>query len=102
MSAGRPEPCDPSAEPEVLDGVPVLADARARPLEQRRAAGALAPATVQTVAAVGAGVVAGAATMALVRRRRVRRLARRRRRVLAPVVASRSFLVDVHVLGERR
>jgi hypothetical protein len=88
--------------PEVLDGVPVLAKGP-RALERPRAAGALAPAAaVQTVAVVGVSVVAGAAAATLVRRRRLRRLERRRGRVLAPVLASRSFLVDVHVLGERK
>lgn len=88
-------------EPEVLDGVPVLAE-EPRGVERQRAPGALTPATMQTVAVVGASVVAGAAAVTLVRRRRQRRLERRRRRVLAPVLASRSFLVDVHVLGERK
>ncbi|HVC07386.1 MAG TPA: hypothetical protein VND98_07380 [Solirubrobacterales bacterium] len=55
------------------------------------------------VAAVG-GVLAGAATVAAVRAvgasapRRSRRLSRRRDRP-SQVVASRSFLVDVHLLG---
>ncbi|MDX6706243.1 MAG: hypothetical protein QOK16_130 [Solirubrobacteraceae bacterium] len=88
-------------EPEVLDALPVLVD-EPRVLERRRVPGALAPATVQTVAVVGVSVVAGAAAATLVRRRRLRRLDRRRRHVLAPVLASRSFLVDVHVLGERK
>jgi hypothetical protein len=88
-------------EPEVLDGVPVLAG-EPRVVERQRPPGALTPATVQTVAVVGASVVAGAAAVTLVRRRRQRRLEHRRRRVLAPVLASRSFLVDVHVLGERK
>jgi hypothetical protein len=70
-------------------------------LQHARAPGALSPAVVQTVAVVGASMVAGAATVAIVGRRRTRRLARRRRRMLAPVLVSRSFLVDVHVLGER-
>ncbi|CAN5137812.1 hypothetical protein BH20ACT16_BH20ACT16_12110 [soil metagenome] len=87
---------------EVLDGIAVLAVAdEPRVLEHPRASGALSPAVVQTVAVVGASMVAGAATVAIVHRRRTRRLARRRRRMLAPVLASRSFLVDVHVLGER-
>ena len=103
MSDQPPEIFDQAAlerDGEVLDGV-VLHDGEARPLEPLRTAGALTPAVVQTVAVVGASMVAGAATVAIVHRRRSRRLARRRRRVLAPVVASRSFLVDVHVLGER-
>ena len=103
MSDRPPEVFDQAALPvegEVLDGVPVLHEGRARPIEPLRPAGALSPA-VQTAAVVGASMVAGAATVAIVHRRRARRLAQRRRRVLAPVLASRSFLVDVHVLGER-
>ncbi|MCB0862601.1 MAG: hypothetical protein KDB66_05230, partial [Solirubrobacterales bacterium] len=53
--------------------------------------------------AVAGGAIAGAATVAAVRavsggsKRKARRLGRRTRP--ANVVASRSFLVDVHVLG---
>ena len=104
MSEQPPEVFDQAAfegEPEVLDGIPVLHDGEARPIEPARPVGALSPAVVQTVAVVGASMVAGAATVAIVQRRRTRRLAHRRGRVLAQVVASRSFLVDVHVLGER-
>ncbi len=100
----RPELFDQSVyedEHEVLDGVPVLRDVTARPLESLRAAGALSPAVVQTAALVGASVVAGAAAVAMAQRRHTRRVARRRRRMLGQVLASRSFLVDVHVLGER-
>lgn len=103
MSDHPPEVFDQAALPvegEVLDGVAVLHDGGARPIAAARPA-SLSPAVVQTVAVVGASIVAGAATVAIVQRRRTRRLARKRRRVLAPVVASRSFLVDVHVLGER-
>lgn len=91
-----------AAEAEVLDGVPVLVGADARPVEPARGPGALTPAAVQTVAIVGVSVVAGAATVAIVHRRRARRLARGRRRILGSVLASRSFLVDVHVLGDRK
>lgn len=88
------------ADAEVVDGIAVIE--AARPLEPPRAYGVtVPPAVVQTVAVVGASMVAGAATVALVQRRRTRKLARSRRRMLAPVLASRSFLVDVHVLGER-
>jgi hypothetical protein len=86
---------------EVLNGVPVLAG-ELREVESQRPPGALSAATVQTVAVVGASVMAGAAAVAIVQRRRARRFARRRRRMLAPVLASRSFLVDVHVLGDRK
>ena len=85
----------------MLDAVPVLRHVTARPIELLRGPGTLSPAVVQTVALVGASVVAGAATVAMAQRRRTRRIARRRRRMFGPVLASRSFLVDVHVLGER-
>ena len=86
---------------EVLDGVPVLSE-NGHHVEPLRPPGMLTPAVVQTAAVVGAGVVAGAAAVAIVHRRKARRLARRRRRMLGPVLASRSFLVDVHVLGDRK
>ena len=104
MTDQPPEVYDQAAfadDGEVLDGVAVIADGQSRPLQTVRVPGVLTPAVVQTVAVVGASMVAGAATVAIVHRRRTRRLARRRRRMLAPVLASRSFLVDVHVLGER-
>jgi hypothetical protein len=85
---------------EVVDGVAVLEEPHV--VQARGAAGVLTPAVVQTAALVGVGMMAGATAVAVVRRRKVRRLARRRRRVLAPVLASRSFLVDVHMLGERK
>jgi hypothetical protein len=61
---------------------------------------ALPPAAVQAAAVAATGFAAGMATVAVVRRRRVRRAARKRG-PLGKVVASRSFLVDVHVLGDR-
>jgi hypothetical protein len=85
---------------ERVDGVAVLEEQP--PPEQQRGSVSLSPAVVQTAAVVGVGMVAGATAMALVKRRHARRLARRRRRILAPVLASRSFLIDVHVLGERK
>jgi hypothetical protein len=95
------EPSVAESDGEVVDGVPVLAE-QPRPVEPQRPAGALAPVAVQTAAVVGVSVFAGAAAVAIVHRRKARRLARRRRRMLAPVLASRSFLVDVHMLGERK
>jgi hypothetical protein len=44
---------------------------------------------------------AGVATVAIARAHKVRRARRRARRAIGPVVASRSFLVDVHLLGPR-
>lgn len=123
------EPLDDEAE--VIDGVPVLPDepalagapaagtvsgsaGRVRALVVRM------PAPVQGAVAALGGVLAGAALVGFVRRRNRRRsgaLARRspvrairRRREsgrrgsaseLVQVVASRSLLVDVHLLGSR-
>ncbi len=85
---------------ERVDGVAVLEEPRV--VQARAVAGMLTPAVVQTAALVGVSMMAGATAVAVARRRKLRRLARRRRRVLAPVLASRSFLVDVHMLGERK
>lgn len=89
---------------ETVDGLPVLAEVR--PVE---AVGAPAPAALATrqVAAVAAsGFVAGAATVALVRLHAQRKQARVQRSVprraidMLPVVGSRTFLVDVHLLAK--
>ena len=79
-----------------------------RRLPVRRAPGELEAwrGEVRTAAiAAAGGVVAGAATVAAVRAvRSVGRTSRKRsglrRTVERPVVASRSFLIDVHVLGK--
>jgi hypothetical protein len=96
-------PADPDyvTEEEVVDGLPVLAEVRT--LEP---AAVVALPAVQAAAAAATGFVAGAATLALLRRHSARRVARARlsthRRGPAgfPVVASRSFLVDVHLLAK--
>jgi hypothetical protein len=88
-----PEEIEDEDEGEVVDGLPVVAETRAvsaaRPLMPARQAAALA----------ATGFVAGAATAAVVQRR-LSRLPRRRRKArgLGEVVASNSFLVDVHLL----
>jgi hypothetical protein len=78
-------------EGEVVDGLPVVAEPRAveaaRPLVPARQAAALA----------ATGFVAGAATAAIVQRRRIRGR-RRKARNLGEIVASNSFLVDVHLV----
>ncbi len=82
---------------EVVDGLPVLAELRTI----ERASPAL-PA-VQAVAVAATGFVAGAATLALVRRHSARKLARvsaRRAPGGLPIVGTRSFLVDVHLIGK--
>ena len=87
---------------ETVDGFPVLAEVR--PIE--RASSAVALPAVQAAAAAATGFVAGAATVAIVRRRSARKLARTQRSVprraveALPVLSTRTFLVDVHVLGK--
>jgi hypothetical protein len=82
-----------------------------RPLPQRAPAGDVSAwrGEVRTAAlAAAGGLVAGAATVAVVRATRPsplrKRLMRRRRERELParVIASRSFLVDVHLLGSDR
>ncbi|MGH2913434.1 MAG: hypothetical protein ACRDMX_00425 [Solirubrobacteraceae bacterium] len=84
---------------ETVDGVPVLA--RVRALEPVSPPSLPA---VQAAAAAATGFVAGAATLALVRRAGARRLMRSRasRRVGEglPIVGSRRFVVDVHLLAK--
>jgi hypothetical protein len=123
------EPLDDEAE--VIDGVPVLGEQPALASAPAtgavpgsagrvRALAVRMPAPVQSAVAVLGGVLAGAAIVGLVRRRSRRRsgaLARRSpiralrrgsdrgRRgpasEIVQVVASRSLLVDVHLLGSR-
>jgi hypothetical protein len=84
---------------EVVDGVPVLAEVRTL-----ASAPASALPAAQAAAAALTGFVAGAATLALLHRRHLRRLAgpARPRTVHGlPVLGTRTFLVDVHVLGSR-
>lgn len=93
-----------SAEPdeEVVDGLPVIAEVRTI----ERSSPASLPA-VQAAAVAATGFVAGAATIALIKRRSARKVARngkngsRRVADLLPITASRSFLVDVHVIGKQ-
>ena len=95
----------PEPDEEVVDGLPVLAEVR--PIE--RAGGPIEPAVrpplpaVQAAAAAATGFVAGAATVALVRRRRLARAQRhapRRPVDMLPIVGSRTFLVDVHLIAK--
>jgi hypothetical protein len=88
---------------ETVDGVPVLA-AEVRALE--RAAPRRQLPAVQAAAVGVTGFVAGAATVVAISRRVARRpprASRRRRRAAGPealsVVGTRSFLLDVHLLG---
>jgi hypothetical protein len=93
---------DPRLDPatgdiEEVDAVPVLAEGGE--IEARRPAGQVVMRQAAAVAATS--FAAGMATVAVVRAGRVRRARRRSRRAMPPIVASRSFLVDVHLLGPR-
>jgi hypothetical protein len=84
--------------------------AEVRPLPERPAPRGLAAATDVRNAALAAagGIVAGAATVAAVRAlgsgaaraSRSRRALRRREERPLNIIASRSFLVDIHLLGK--
>jgi hypothetical protein len=83
---------------EVVDALPVLAESRAvEPLAARP--------VVQAAAVAATGFVAGAATVAVIRRRGARKALRRRKRStrrgseMLEIVSSRSFLVDVHLVN---
>ncbi len=95
-----PEALEP--EGEIVDGLPVLAEVRTI----ERPSPASLPA-VQAAAVAATGFVAGAATIALIKRRSARKTVRngkngsRRVADLLPITASRSFLVDVHVIGKQ-
>ncbi len=105
------EPSPPVAEPapdlvepeETVDGVPVLA-AEVRALE--RAVPRRQLPAVQAAAVAATGFVAGAATVVAISRHVSRSRApvrRRRKRAAGPetlsVLGTRSFLLDVHLLG---
>jgi hypothetical protein len=80
---------------EVVDGLPVVSEPRV--LEPARVGQVPA---VQAAALAATGFMAGAATVAVVHRRR-NRVSRRRRKnkgVLGEIVNSNSFLVDVHLI----
>lgn len=90
--------------PEVLPAVVetsavALPDQHAAGLAQREPVGL----PVQAAAVVAGGIVAGAASVALVRRVATMPARRRSRRRLGrfDVVSTRSFLVDVHLLDRR-
>jgi hypothetical protein len=104
MSESAPELRDDAVvedEVETVDGLPVLVDVR--PIE--RVSPVALPA-VQAAAAAATGFVAGAATIALVKRHSARKLARAQRLAqrrpidMLPIAGSRTFLVDVHMIAK--
>lgn len=99
--AAEPDLSAVDPDVEVVDGLPVVAEVRT--IERASPAGLPA---VHVAAVAATGFVAGAATVAIVKRRAARKVARnsrsgsRRAVDLLPIAASRSFLVDVHVLAK--
>jgi hypothetical protein len=82
---------------EIVDGFPVPADPSAVPEPLR----AVQVPAVQAAALAATGFVAGAATVAVVARRRARPGRRRRKKgrgAIGEIVGSNSFLVDVHLV----
>jgi hypothetical protein len=88
---------------EIVDAVPVPDGAPFQPpspaVTSRGALATASPVAVQAAAVAMTGFAAGAATVAVVRRRRARRSVRAGRKVAADVRATRSFLVDIHLLN---
>jgi hypothetical protein len=91
---------EPSHEGE-LARPPVPVAEPVRPVDSRSRVMVALPLPRSPVAAAAGGLTAGAVFVTLVRvlSRRGLPRARRRRRLQRSVVASRSFLVDVHMLG---
>jgi hypothetical protein len=82
---------------EIVDGLPVPAEPAPVPEPIR----AVQVPAVQAAALAATGFVAGAATVAVVARRRARPSRRRRkkgRNAIGEIVGSNSFLVDVHLV----
>jgi hypothetical protein len=83
------------------DGVPVLAAPQARGVAHGRPA---LPVIAQAAAVAATGFAAGALTAAAVRAARSRGTVKPRRRGVPAgpqIIATRSFIVDVHVLAPR-
>ena len=88
---------------EEVDAVPVLAEQASVPVPQVTSAAGVVVAK-QAAAVAATSFAAGVVTVAAVRAGRsvrAKRKARKRAKQLAPVLATRSFLVDVHLLGPR-
>lgn len=105
------EPDDPTPDDaEVVDALPVWTGEEPRvnppatPLRDPVVAPARTVPVAQAAAVAATGFAAGAVTAAVVRRltkRRAVKSAARRGPKGLPVVGSRSFLVDVHLLGPK-
>ncbi|HEY2260263.1 MAG TPA: hypothetical protein VGH45_11150 [Solirubrobacteraceae bacterium] len=105
----RPDDRGDEDEIEIVDGLPVLAEVRPVGPQAQAALPEAVPAAalpaVQAARAAATGFLAGAATVALVRvlggRRRARaRVSQRRGSEGLPIIGTRSFLVDVHLIAK--
>ncbi|MEN3280625.1 MAG: hypothetical protein V7607_1765 [Solirubrobacteraceae bacterium] len=88
---------------EEVDAVPVLAEEAGSLTPQVTAAAGVVVAR-QAAAVAATSFAAGVVTVAAVRAGRAvraRRRARRKASAFPPVLATRSFLIDVHLLGSR-
>ncbi len=96
------EPAGPDASARPAEDAGAVAPARPAPVTERRPAGELVRTQAAAVAATGFAV--GAVTAVALNRRRTRKAAKKsvngkvRKELAKDVVASRSFLVDVHLL----
>jgi hypothetical protein len=100
MSVEQHTPGEHLAEFEEVNGVPVLAGVRAVTPATTSMIG-----TAQAVAVAATSFAAGAATLALVRRHGVRKQLKRSRPArrggdALEIVASRRFMVDIHLLDK--
>lgn len=86
-------------EGEVVDGLPVVTES-GEVLNDAPVTGALSVPGVQAAALAATGFVAGACTVAVVKRHRTRKAAKKRKKTgaLGEIVGSNSFLIDVHLL----
>jgi hypothetical protein len=102
MPARPPHQPDPEGDAEVVDAEVLPEPAGAAAMLQRTPS--TAPVVRQAAAVAATSFVAGAATIVAARVLRhggLRRRNRRRRLPVGQVVATRTFLVDVHVLAPR-
>jgi hypothetical protein len=96
-----------SPEPyEEVDAVPVLAEDAGELAPSPSGPGAGLVVAKQAAAVAATSFAAGVATVAVVRGARAVRARRRARgrgraQQMAPVLGTRSFLIDVHLLGSR-
>jgi hypothetical protein len=100
----RQEPTADADDAEVVDAVPVPEGPSPVPAPAGARGGlvAVGPVAAQAAAVAVTGFAAGAATVAVVRHHRARKQLRRRRKdrkALGEVRATRSFLVDIHLLS---